>query len=96
MSNFSFLHIVFYWFGELPAIFIKQKAVVCKLFQFGSVLNLSFGKVLEMNLKFFFCPFILSSPNAFSFVQFESIYTICHKGSKDEDHLWTDDVLKML
>ena len=31
-SNFSFSHHVFYPFGELSAIFIKSKVVVCKLF----------------------------------------------------------------
>ena len=36
-SNFSFSHSVFYPFGELYAIFIKFKIVVCKLFQFGRV-----------------------------------------------------------
>ena len=36
-SNFSFCHSVFYLFGELSAIFIKYKIVVCKLFQFGRV-----------------------------------------------------------
>ena len=34
-SNFSFPHSIFYLFGELSAIFIKFKIVVCKLFQFG-------------------------------------------------------------
>ena len=36
-SNFSIFHSVFYPFGELSAIFIKSKIVVCKLFQFGRV-----------------------------------------------------------
>ena len=31
-SNFSFSHSVFYPFGEIPAIFIPLKIVVCKLF----------------------------------------------------------------
>ena len=34
-SDFSLSHCVFYPFGELSAIFIKFKIVVCKLFQFG-------------------------------------------------------------
>ena len=38
-SNSSLSHSVFYLFGELPAIFIKFKFVVCKLFQFGTVLT---------------------------------------------------------
>ena len=46
-SNFSFSHSVFYLFGKLSAIFIRFKIVVCKLFQFGRVLNLSFGKELR-------------------------------------------------
>ena len=37
MSNFSFSHSVFYAVGELCAIFIKFKIVVCKYFQFGRV-----------------------------------------------------------
>ena len=43
-SNFSFSHSVFYLFEELSAIFIEFEIVVCKLFQFGRVLNMSFGK----------------------------------------------------
>ena len=38
---------VFYPSEELSAIFIKFEIVVCKLFQFGIVLNLSFGKGLK-------------------------------------------------
>ena len=36
-SNFSFSHSVFNPNGELSAILIKLKIVVCKLFQFGRV-----------------------------------------------------------
>ena len=36
-SNFSFSHSVFYPSGELAAILIKFKIVVCKLFQFRRV-----------------------------------------------------------
>ena len=43
-SNFSFSHSVFYLSEELSAIFINFEIVVSKLFQFGRVLNLSFGK----------------------------------------------------
>ena len=39
--------LVFNLFGELPAIFIKLGIVVCKLFHFGIVENLSFGKGLK-------------------------------------------------
>ena len=46
-SNFSFSHSVFYPFGELSAIFIQLEIVVCKLFQFGRVQNLLFGKGLK-------------------------------------------------
>ena len=49
-SNFSFSHRVFYSFGELSAIFITYKIVVCKLFESGRVYNLSFGKVLKIFL----------------------------------------------
>ena len=49
-SNFSFSHSVFYPFGELSTIFIKFEIVVCKLFQFGRVQNLSFGEGLMTNL----------------------------------------------
>ena len=48
-NNFSFSHNVFYLFGVLSAIFIKFEIVVCKLFQFGRVQNLSFGKGLIHN-----------------------------------------------
>ena len=43
-SIFSFSHRVFYVLGELSAIFIKLEFIVCLLFQFGRVQNLSFGK----------------------------------------------------
>ena len=38
---------VFYLFGGISAIFITSEIVVCKLFQFGRVWNLSFGKGLN-------------------------------------------------
>ena len=47
-SNFIFSHSVFYPFGELSAIFIKLKIVVCKLFQYGRVQNLLCGKGLTL------------------------------------------------
>ena len=46
--GFSFSCRVFYPFGELSAIFIKFEVVVCKLFHFGRVWNLSFGKGLTL------------------------------------------------
>ena len=49
-SNFSFSHSVFYTFWELSAIFIKLKIFICKLFQFGRVQNMSFGKGLKSRL----------------------------------------------
>ena len=49
-SNFSFSHSVFYPFIELFAIFIKLEIVVCKVFQFGRVQSLSFGKGLRERL----------------------------------------------
>ena len=36
-SNFSFIHSAFYQFGELSAINIKFKIVVCRMFQIGPV-----------------------------------------------------------
>ena len=45
-SNFSFSHSVFYPFEEISAIFLKFKIVVCKLCEFGRVLNLSSGSEL--------------------------------------------------
>ena len=50
-NNFSFSHSLLYPFGELSAIFIKFEIVVCKLFQFGRVSNLSFGKGLRENMR---------------------------------------------
>ena len=47
-SNFSFSHSVFYPCWQLFATLIKIKIVFCKLFQFGSVQNLSFGKGLRI------------------------------------------------
>ena len=46
MRKFSFSHSVFYPFEEVSAIFIKFEIVFCKLSQFGTVYNLSFGKEL--------------------------------------------------
>ena len=47
-SNFSFSHSVFLPYGEPSAISIKVEIVTCKLFQFGGVQNLSFGKGLNV------------------------------------------------
>ena len=46
-NNFSFSHCIFYLFHKLSAIFIKFEIVVGKLFQFGRVKNLLFGKGLK-------------------------------------------------
>ena len=46
MSNFSFSQSVYYLFGELSNILIKYEIVSCKVFQFGRVESLSFGKGL--------------------------------------------------
>ena len=46
-SNFSFSRSVFYSFGELSAVFIKYEIVICKVFHFGPVYNLLFGKGLR-------------------------------------------------
>ena len=46
-NNFSFTRSVFYPFGELHAIFIQFETVICKLFQFGRVQNLTFGEGLR-------------------------------------------------
>ena len=56
-SNFSFSYIIFYLFEELSAILIIFKIVVCKLYQFGKVLKLSFGKGLTSNFSFSHCVF---------------------------------------
>ena len=47
-SNFSFSHSVFYPSRELSAIFTKIVIVICRLFQFRRVMNLSFGKGLKV------------------------------------------------
>ena len=60
-SNFSFSHSVFYPFGELSAIFIKLKIVVCKLFQFRRVQILSYGNKLRR--CFFKLPILISMKN---------------------------------
>ena len=46
-SNFSFSHSVLNPFGDLSAIFMKLKIVICKRFHFGRVQNLSFEKGLN-------------------------------------------------
>ena len=45
-DNFSFSCSVFHPFRELSGIHIKLEIVLSKLFQFGRVYNLSFGKGL--------------------------------------------------
>ena len=47
ISHFSSPHNVFYSFVDLSTIFVKFEIVVCKLFQFGRVQNLLFGKGLK-------------------------------------------------
>ena len=51
MSNFSFSHSVFYLFEEFSAILNKTEIVVCTVFQFGRVYDLSFGKGLRFLLN---------------------------------------------
>ena len=51
-SKFSFFH-VFYPFGELSIIFIKFEFVVCKVFRFGKVSNLSFWKGITIVIFIF-------------------------------------------
>ena len=51
VSNFSFSHSVFYLSGELSAVFIVFKIVVCKLFPFGRVRNSSFWKGLTVVIE---------------------------------------------
>ena len=65
-SNFSFSHSVFYPSGELSAIFIKIEIVVCKLFQFGRVKNLSFGKGLSATQCTFRCRILSKTRGPFS------------------------------
>ena len=50
-SNFSFSRSVFYLFGELAAIFIKSKIVLCQSFEYGRVKYLSFGKGLRFDFS---------------------------------------------
>ena len=49
-SNFSFSRNIFYPFRELFAIF-KFRIVIWKLFQFGKVYNLSYGKELKIHVS---------------------------------------------
>ena len=80
-SNFSFSHSVFYPFGGLAAIFIKLEIVVCKLFQFGRVSNLLFGKGLAKRKCFnslrkesyISATFNLLSANPFNLVMSKSL-----------------------
>ena len=50
-SNFSFSQSVFYPLREPSAVFMESENVVCKLFQFGIVQNLSFGKEIKESNK---------------------------------------------
>ena len=54
-SNFSFSHSVFYPFQNFSAIFIKFEIVVCKLFQFARVHNLSSGDGLNDLQNYLIC-----------------------------------------
>ena len=47
-SNSIFIRRVFYPVRELSTIYIKLEIVVCKLFEFGRVYNLSYGKGLKL------------------------------------------------
>ena len=47
MSNFSFSHIVFYPYAEIPAIFIRLKIVVCKLSVWRSLKFVVWERVKE-------------------------------------------------
>ena len=62
-----FSHSVFCPFEELPFIFIKFGIVVCKLFQFGLVQNLLFGKglTLEQETLHKSCPWPMQYPIVF-------------------------------
>ena len=51
-NNVSFSPSFFYAFGKLSDIFIKFNIVVCKLFQFGRVQNLSLGKGLSIEFNY--------------------------------------------
>ena len=48
-EQFLFFQQVFHPFRELSAIFIEFEIVICKLFQFEGVQNLSFGKGLNID-----------------------------------------------
>ena len=48
MNNLSFSHSIHYPFWDFLAIFIKFGIVVCKLFQFGRILNSLFGNGLKL------------------------------------------------
>ena len=50
-GEIAFSHSVFYPFVELSANLIPFEIVVCKLFQFGKVQNLSFGKGLTATFQ---------------------------------------------
>ena len=50
VNNFSFTHSVFLHIWRTLSFFFKFEIVVCKLFQFGRVQNLSFGKQLKQKL----------------------------------------------
>ena len=55
-EQFLLSHSVFYLVIELSVVFIKFKIVVCKLFPFGRVWNLSFGKGLNLQILFKISP----------------------------------------
>ena len=55
MGNLSFSQSVIYCFGEFSTLLIKFETLVCKLFQFGRVLNLrkrAFKNMLEEKMLF--------------------------------------------
>ena len=76
-SNCSFSHSVFYPFEELSAIFVTLKIVLCTLFQFRGVKNLSCGKGLKEYFTCSWMDFTLLSIDFLSIYWFKFDQVIC-------------------
>ena len=93
-SNFSFSHSVFFLFRKLSAIFIKFEIVVCKLFEFGRVVNLSFEKGLKVALQILGRKFYENTEK--SFLNSRSLLILIHKTPVVKSHPTTREIRDLL
>ena len=74
-SDFSFFPSVFYPFGDFSAVFTKLEILVCKLFQFGRVQNVSVVYICGFWDKLF-TPFYPILPPSDHFFQTRTTFSV--------------------